>query len=499
VSLRRAGELIGKVAVPVLALGALGAALTGRAGPSEATAPLPRVPLRAVPVTGAELVCPGAETTGVRGALGEQPAPAPARLTGASPPSQVPGAGVGPGGLTLQTEAGDPLGTGTAPTAGGLLATGSVSQARSVVLRADGSSAPGAFAEQTTVVAKGDLRGLTSAPCLPPSDDIWLVGGGGEPGRRGRLVITNPGGSASRVSIDVLSASGRIARTSGSTVPVPPRSRLVLLLDALAPGVASPVLHLRSSGGPVGATLHDARLDGIVPRGTDDVSAGMAPARRVRVPGVALPGPGASAALVRVGVPGSAEAVVQVRMIGEKGPVELPDGGVLRVPASSTKDVDLSDLPAGPYAVLVSADVPVVAGAMTERRPRTTGPSDFAWVPSGAPLTTVTGVAATSPSTVVAAVLLSAPGPASGSLGVLSVTGEGEVATSTLQISAGSSRTVVLPAGRTTWLIPQRGSGPVLGTRFLRLTDPAGPLIAAAPLVSAALTEVPADVAPARE
>jgi hypothetical protein len=82
---------------------------------------------------------------------------------------------------------------------------------------------------------------------------------------------------------------------------------------------------------------------------------------------------------------------------------------------------------------------------------------------------------------------------------VLSVTGEGEVATSTLQISAGSSRTVVLPAGRTTWLIPQRGSGPVLGTRFLRLTDPAGPLIAAAPLVSAALTEVPADVAPARE
>ncbi len=495
-SLRRIVEVAAKVAVPVLAVGGLGAVLTDAPGLPRPVPAAERAAPGAVPVTDVELVCPGPETIGVRGALRAESAPAPARLTGASPPSRVRGAGVGPGRLRIETAVGGLLGGGADLGSGGSLATASFSLARSVSVRATGSAAPGAFAEQTTTVVKGDLRGLTTTSCQPPADDVWLVGGGGEEGRRGRLVITNPRGSAAKVSVDVLSATGPVRRTPGSTLPVPARSRVVVLLDALAPGVTSPVVRVRSSDGPVAATLHDARLDGIVPRGTDDVSAGTAPARQVRVPGVALPGRGGSAALLRVGVPGPDDAVAQVRLIGEQGPVELPGGGVLRVRASSTKDVDLSDLPAGPYAVLITADVPVVAGAMTERRPKPGGPSDFAWVGSAAPLGKVTGVAATAPPTV-AAVLLSAPGPASGSLGVVSVTAQGEVKTSDLQISAGSSRTIMLTAGRTTWLVPKRGSGPVVGARFLRLDDPAGPLIASAPLRSAVLTEVPPDVAPA--
>src|SRR6185436_16198998 len=125
-----------------------------------------------------------------------------------------------------------------------------------------GAAAPGAVAEQLTVVSGGDLRGLSGAACTEPSDDIWLVGGGTDVGRRGRLVLSNPHESTAQVSVDVIGEDGPVARTTGSTVALAPHARTVLLLDALAPGVKAPVVHVRSSGGSVGAVLNDAWLDG---------------------------------------------------------------------------------------------------------------------------------------------------------------------------------------------------------------------------------------------
>ena len=128
----------------------------------------------------------------------------------------------------------------------------------------------------------------------------------------------------------MLGEDGPVARTTGSTVALAAHSRTVLLLDALAPGVKAPVVHVRSSGGSVGAVLNDSWLDGRRRCGSDDVVAALPPAKRVLVPGVRVQGAGA---LVRVAVPGAAEAVVQVRVIGEKGDVDLGDAGVVRVAA----------------------------------------------------------------------------------------------------------------------------------------------------------------------
>jgi Family of unknown function (DUF5719) len=516
--------LVARFAVLGLALTVLGAVLLNVPGLASApayspsissAAPSPVVARRGPPrpVTSAELICPGPETIGVRGAREVGVAPVPVQVSAASPPLAARGrvgvrapavAGAGApdvGTLAAQTVGGSTLatggpGSGAGAGAGAATVVGSTAEPRAVALRATGGSAPGLVGTQTSLLPRGVLRGLVSAPCTGPTDDAWLVGGGGEPGRRGRLVIANPHATTARVSIDVLAAGGPVRRTSGSAVAVAPRSRVVLLLDALAPGVLSPVLHVRSSGGSVVTVLHDSRLTGIVPGGTDDVSPGAPPARRVLVPGVAPAGPD-SGAVLRIGVPGAAGAVVQVRMIGERGPVELPGGGVLRVPGSATKDVDLGALPAGGYAVQVNGDVPVLAAVMTQRRRGPIGPADLAWSASTPPLAGPAGIGAVAPPSAVGTLLLSAPGGAAGAVEVLSVAPDGVTDRSTVRVAAGSTRVLSLAAGRATWLVPQRGSGPVVGARVLQQPDPAGALITVTPLRATALTRVDPDLVPA--
>jgi hypothetical protein len=57
------------------------------------------------------------------------------------------------------------------------------------------------------------------------------------------------------------------------------------------------------------------------------------------------------------------------------------------VAGGAVRDIDLSGLPSGTYAVQVKADVPVVAGAVVTRRDGTK-PGDFAWSSSTLPVTT---------------------------------------------------------------------------------------------------------------
>ncbi|MGL5857453.1 MAG: DUF5719 family protein [Angustibacter sp.] len=370
--------------------------------------------------------------------------------------------------------------------------------ASAFVIRGTGPWAPGLAADQTTVVRDGDLRGLASTSCGSPSDDLWFVGGGGEVGRRGRLVMANPGVVTARVTIDVLTSSGAVARSPGSAVAIPADSRVVVLLDALAPGAVAPVVRVRSSGAPVVATLHDAWLDGLVPRGTDDVTAAAPPATETTIAGFSPSGPGPGKAAVRLAVPGEQAAVVQLQLHGPRGPVDLsalPDDGVVRVPASSTLDVDLSAVPAGDYAVRVRADVPVLAGGVVEQRRRWGGPADFAWAASSVPVTGLSGVPPTSQAS--ASVVVVATGTAAAVLDVVSVAEDRTTRSSSVQVAPGSTRVVPLTPDRTTWFTPRAGSGPAVLARQLRLADDAGQLISTSPVRTSVVKVNPPDIAPA--
>src|SRR4051812_20872471 len=194
-SAARWAQLGAKLAVPVLAVGVVAVAVTvppARAG--QPTSASPRQP-RSVPVDARDLVCPGPETIGVRGAAGST-APAPALLIGAAPPAALRPAADSAGAAatgSLQVVAGKESTTPVRSAVDLSARVGaSVTKAVSPVVQARGAAAPGAVAEQISLVQSGDLRGLSSATCTEPSDDIWLVGGGTDVGRRGRLVLSNP-------------------------------------------------------------------------------------------------------------------------------------------------------------------------------------------------------------------------------------------------------------------------------------------------------------------
>ncbi|WP_460446737.1 DUF5719 family protein, partial [Angustibacter aerolatus] len=369
-------------------------------------------------------------------------------------------------------------------------ARAATSAAAGVSVQATGAAAAELVGDQWTLALQGDLRGLATAPCRPGSADSWLVGGGSEPGRRGRLVLVNPAGNPVDVELDVHGTKGRAARTAGSAVAVPARSRVVVLLDAIAPGVTAPVVHVRVTGGVVAATLHDALLSGTTPGGVDDVVPGTGPARRVLVPGVAVDG----VATVRVAAPGRTEAVAQLRLIGPTGPVDVPGGGVLRVPGGASREVSLTGVPPGEYGVEVTSDTPVVAGAEVRRQAAGRSVADIAWAASADPVTGVAGTALAPPG-VSTRLLLTAPRD----------TVEADVVTGT-----GASTRVRVPAGTTlglaqdgvgaVWVRPLPGSGDpqLVAARLVSAADPQGLVLSTSPLQPVHLTEQRPAVEPSR-
>lgn len=458
----------------------------------------------AVPLRARQLACPGPETVGVRGSTVREVLPAAAALTAAAPPASVPGAAppaatprpgrIALGSLPGMTTSGARVArSATVPSSGTPGRRSATLRAPAgVVLSGTGGYAPALTGEQTTLVTGGDLRGLTSVTCSAPATDTWLVGGAGEPGRRGRLVLTNPAATPVQVQVDVLGVRGTVERAAGSSVAVAGRARTVLALDALAPGVAAPVVHVTATGGAVSAVLHDARLDGTTPAGTDDVTAAAAPATDVVVPGVTVNG----RVMLRIGVPGSTEAVVQVRLVGPRGLVDPPTGGAVRVRGGGSREIDLTGVPAGAYGVRLRADVPVVAGAMVERAGPGGRGADVAWLAGARPLRGVTGLAAVA-STAPWSTTLELTAPAAAArVELVTVARDGLASARTLRVPAGRTTVTVLPASQSAWLRPAAGSGDVVAARTTTYLDRSR-LITAAALVDLPTAEVEPALRPA--
>jgi hypothetical protein len=463
-----AGLVVGAAQVPTSALDL------------SSGAPRPAAPTR--PVTAAQLVCPGPETL-TDGSDEKAPAPAFVGAVSASAGDGV----TGPSASTVPV----PGGKGTqlfGPPATG----GSLEAAASVDVTASGPAAAGLAANQVTYVDSGDLRGLSGTACTAPTTDAWLVGGGGDDGRRGRIVLTNVAANAVDVSLHVLSADGPVEGSASGSVTVPAHSRTTVLLGALAPSVVSPVVHVTTSRGAVTATLHDTWLHGTTAWGTDDVSAGAPPSRSVLVPGLSVDG----AALVRIAVPGTDEAVAQVRLLGADGEVVAPGEGVVRVPGGSARDLDLSSLPAGTYGIEVTADVPVVAGAMVGRRSDPAGVADLAWLASMPPLTgdQVLGVAGVTAgrADLTATLALTAP-----TTDVSVELTSGTSAPVEVRVPAGTTKAVPVPADQPAVVRAAAGTGPVVVARLLTAPTTAGELVTASALVPAPVVQHLTPVAPA--
>ncbi|GAA5160998.1 hypothetical protein GCM10023341_10440 [Ornithinimicrobium tianjinense] len=325
-------------------------------------------------VGAAALGCPGPELLGVDGDEQREQqvtvtaAAAPRRVVrAAESPSDAAGADI-----EAKAELSATGGAGDAPVdlvggAGSL----TLDTAAGALVLASGPAAPGLVAGQLGQSTAAGTRGLSLTACSAPAETLWLVGGGASPGRTEHLVLTNPGDDAVTVDVAVWGAEGPAARTGTDEIVVPARGRTVHLLDALAPSVESPVLRVRSRGGPVTAYLGEDYRERTVDLGAEVVTASAPPSTDLVVPSVDADGPerlpGRTMTL-RLAAPGDAAAVVDVTALTERGAVTLP-GAVTRVPAGRTVDVALGDLPEGVLGLRLRSDVPVTAGARLEVPP----------------------------------------------------------------------------------------------------------------------------------
>jgi len=227
----------------------------------------------------------------------------------------------------------------------------------------------------------GDLRGLAAAPCQQPGNDAWLLGADTALGRTAVLNLSNASETPATVNLDLFGAQGQIQAPGARGLLVAPGTTRSVNLAGLAPGESQLAVHVRSSGGPVAGTIQQSVLRGLVPGGVEFLSPGSGPSNLQVMAGVDIQDAAAIKALgsksgftdavpaLQIAVPGSTDAVVQVRLYGANGERQLPNGGVVTVKGGTVATLDLDGVPAGSYTATTTASSTSTASALVPAIP----------------------------------------------------------------------------------------------------------------------------------
>jgi hypothetical protein len=247
--------------------------------------------------------------------------------------------------------------------------------------------AAGALASVTTA---GDLRGLAAGACTAPAISQWIVGGSTEVGSSATLVVQNPSERAATVSLAVHGPSGQVALGSNGSFVLGPGESRETRLEAAAPDQRRLAVHVTSSGARVAAHLQAQAIDGLVPQGVDLLTPGVEPRRSVAVPGIVSGGQAVDdphAPQLRMLVPGEEPTTARVSVYGPDGRVFLRGGEEVDLEPGVVTDLPIGGLPEGSYTVVIDADRPLVAAAVSAREGAPSAdavvsgsPYDVAWV-----------------------------------------------------------------------------------------------------------------------
>lgn len=425
-------------------------------GPGENGAPSLRTP-----VDRSTFVCPGPERVGLaEPVVPEKPQSVLVEARGAPvealPPSMSeiepdPGLGSTPGTISLRTSEVNALGQSD-ERADPISAE--IDGAHGVTLSARGRMAPGVSVVQFFLGDQDEQLGLALTPCPSPREEAWLIAGGGQPGHEERLVLINPSQGPVTATVSLLgAATDPDAQESTVVIALKPGARRVMLLDALAPGEASPVVQVKASGGPVSAYLSDRLLNGTTDRGSEVTAPVRQPARRQLIAGLSVPQDSPSTR-VRVAVPGQEQAVVEVAALSASGPVQL-DQDVTLVGGQQVADIDLGDLPAGTYVLEVTSDEDIVAAAQVRSPPDERGRDDVAWAASSTPVATLAGSPLPqSDEGPNVRYSLDLTAPQDGSVTVVTTNEGGDVGTESLNLVADHVLTRDLRGASSVWVVP---------------------------------------------
>ena len=234
------------------------------------------------------------------------------------------------------------------------------------VTTATGDQAGSLVVEQTTRATAGTRRGVAALTCPSPAAEAWFVGGATVLGTSSELLLVNGEPTTASVDVTVWTSTGRADPRPGRGIRVPPRTRVAVPLDRLAPDRDLLALHVAATTGRVASALRVVRVDGRTPLGTDWVPPSPGPSRDSVVPGLPA-GPGRRTLLVTN--PGDTATTVAIELTTADGQFAVEDL-TTDVPAGTSVALDLSDLLAEtPAGVRVRSDGgPVLTGALVVDR-----------------------------------------------------------------------------------------------------------------------------------
>ncbi|MET4136545.1 DUF5719 family protein [Pseudarthrobacter sp. PvP090] len=375
-------------------------------------------PLASVPAGSSVGVCPGPARLLEGSPVGTDPQFSPESATARSDVNALvlgSGAGVLPGsrlasltGSTLvelakalpgsESPSASPARPAAAPLQAGVVVQQGVDDVSvlSADAQADRQSSAGAVMRYTA--EDGDLRGSAAAACQQPGNDLWLVGANTALGRTAVLKLSNASSSPATVSLELFGAGGTIQAPGSRGLLVAPGATRSVILAGLAPEQERLSVRVRSAGAPVAAHIQQSVLRGLTPGGVEFIVPATAPALRQVISGVDIQDPGGLAELggksgfadavpaLQLTVPGSADAVIEIKVFGRDGQQALPGGGVVTAKSGSVTEVALAGVPAGPYTVAVSSDVSFTAAARVTRGLKAEDAADFAWSAASARL-----------------------------------------------------------------------------------------------------------------
>jgi hypothetical protein len=363
--------------------------------------------------------------------------------------------------------------TVTAPSAGAAAGT---------ALAATGQMAEGFEAEQAT------SAGMGLVSCSHPSSDMWFVGSGAPDVQ---LYLMNTGALAASVNVNILTDTGQQNGLADAITVAPDQ----VIEENIAPyvrGAQAVAMEVQTSSGQVAASVWESDGTG----GGAWVPQSAEPSTTLVIPGLTV---ASSAARLFVTVPGQSDARVKVVAYTPAGAFQQFSTVPVQASAGATTPVTLSSLGASATGLVLTSNVPIVAGVLVAG----TGIGSFAT--ASAPVTKQ-GVVAGNPATagLTVGLLLTAPGAAA--TASVSVIGSDGTVTSpadlqNVTVRAGRTLAVLVPrpTGRQPFsivLTPGSGSGPLYAARVV--TTGSGGL--SAPLVSllpvqSALTEITLPVA----
>ena len=205
----------------------------------------------------------------------------------------------------------------------------------------------------------GELAGLSAVGCAAPRTSQWIAVGATTSGADMVLILSNPGPTASVVSVDGYGAFGPL-NAAPRQVTVAANSSVSVLLAGWFPDENSLAVHVQADGGGVSAWAQASLMNGEIPQGTTLASA-IAPATTQTILGVDPKG----TSLLRLVSP-SGDAHVSVSVADSTG-VHPLGGGNATVAAGSTLEMPLdgASKDSTPIALIVSSDREVVAQTTT--------------------------------------------------------------------------------------------------------------------------------------